>query len=131
MTIKKAVIPTAGLGTRFLPATKAQPKEMLPVVDEAPSMIAVMGRYVLKPSIFDILETLDPGAGNEIQLTDALRKQCAASQIHAVCLDGQRYGIGDKFGYLRVSIEMALARPEMRGQVLNYLEGLREKIAVK
>lgn len=101
-----------------------------PSVDEAPSMIAVMGRYVLKPSIFDILETMDRGAGNEIQLTDALRKQCAASPIHAVCLDGQRYDIGDKFGYLRASIEMALERPEMRSQLLSYLERLQGKLAV-
>ncbi|WP_046174244.1 UTP--glucose-1-phosphate uridylyltransferase GalU [Domibacillus indicus] len=102
-----------------------------PSVEEAPSMIAVMGRYVLEPSIFNLLETLDRGAGNEIQLTDALRKQCAASTIHAVCLSGQRYDIGDKFGYLRASIEMALARPEMRSQLLAYLGGLHEKLAVQ
>ncbi|MCI2252824.1 UTP--glucose-1-phosphate uridylyltransferase GalU [Domibacillus sp. PGB-M46] len=102
-----------------------------PSVDEAPSMIAVMGRYVLNPSIFPVLESLERGTGGEIQLTDALRKQCAASPIHAVLLEGQRYDIGDKFGYLRAGIEMALSRPEMRGQVLAYLDGLRGRMTVQ
>ncbi|WP_050180054.1 UTP--glucose-1-phosphate uridylyltransferase GalU [Domibacillus robiginosus] len=102
-----------------------------PSVDEAPSMIAVMGRYVLNPSIFPILASLEKGAGGEIQLTDALRKQCTVSPIHAVSIQGQRYDIGDKFGYLRAGLEMALSRPEMRGQVLSFLNGLCGKIAVR
>lgn len=101
-----------------------------PSAAEAPSMIAVMGRYILEPSIFTILETLDRGAGSEIQLTDALRKKCAAAPIHALCLEGQRHDIGDKFGYLRAGIEMALQRPDMREQVLAYLESLRVGMTV-
>lgn len=101
-----------------------------PTAAEAPSMIAVMGRYILEPSIFTILEALDRGSGGEIQLTDALRKKCAAASIHAVCLEGQRHDIGDKFGYLRAGIEMALQRPDMREQVLAYLESLRVGMTV-
>ncbi|OXS77414.1 UTP--glucose-1-phosphate uridylyltransferase [Domibacillus enclensis] len=101
-----------------------------PTAAEAPSMIAVMGRYILEPSTFTILEALDRGAGGEIQLTDALRKKCAAAPIHAVCLEGQRHDIGDKFGYLRAGIEMALQRPDMREQVLAYLESLRVGMTV-
>lgn len=101
-----------------------------PTAAEAPSMIAVMGRYILEPSIFTILETVDRGAGGEIQLTDALRKKCSSAPIHAVCLEGQRHDIGDKLGYLRAGIEMALQRPDMREQVLAYLESLRVGMTV-
>ena len=74
--IRKGIIPAAGLGTRFLPATKAQAKEMLPIVDkpavdEAPSNITILGRYIITPEIYNILENQEPGKGGEIQLTDA------------------------------------------------------------
>lgn len=71
MKIRKAIIPAAGLGTRFLLATKAQPKEMLPIVEKpsvenAPSNIAILGRYIINPEIFEILEHTKPGKNGEI-----------------------------------------------------------------
>src|SRR5207253_1747907 len=175
MRVKKAVIPAAGLGTRFLPATKAQPKEMLPLVDkptiqyvveeavasglsdivivtgrnkraiedhfdaafeleyylndrgkmeelaqiktiweiddlvekpkpeEAPSDLAIIGRYVLTPDIFPILaETAADGRG-EIQLTDALRELHRRRPMYAVAFEGKRFDTGDKLGFLKAT----------------------------
>ncbi|MFC7441843.1 UTP--glucose-1-phosphate uridylyltransferase GalU [Laceyella putida] len=93
-----------------------------PSLEEAPSQIAIMGRYILRPSIFPILQTIGRGAGNEIQLTDALREICQKQPIHALELEGNRYDIGDKLGYLKASTEMGLQREEMRGPLLSYLE---------
>ncbi|MGG1228672.1 UTP--glucose-1-phosphate uridylyltransferase GalU [Bacillus halotolerans] len=90
--------------------------------EEAPSEIAVMGRYVLNPSIFPILKSIGRGAGNEIQLTDALREVCRTQPIHARLLEGKRYDIGDKLGCFKASTEIGLMRPEMRSQLLAYLE---------
>ena len=86
--IKKTIIPAAGLGTRFLPATKAQPKEMLPIVEKptienAPSNVAVLGRYIITPGIFKHLEKQEIGAGGEIQLTDALCRLAKEEKMYA------------------------------------------------
>jgi UTP--glucose-1-phosphate uridylyltransferase len=93
-----------------------------PSLQEAPSQIAIMGRYILKPSIFPILRTVGRGAGNEIQLTDALREICKKQPILARELEGNRYDIGDKLGYLKASTEIGLQREEIRGSLLSYLE---------
>ncbi|MEC0321576.1 UTP--glucose-1-phosphate uridylyltransferase GalU [Bacillus subtilis] len=93
-----------------------------PSPEEAPSEIAVMGRYVLNSSIFSVLKTIGRGAGNEIQLTDALREVCRNEPIHARLLEGNRYDIGDKLGCFKASTEIGLMRPEMRSQLLAYLE---------
>ncbi|MFB4366243.1 UTP--glucose-1-phosphate uridylyltransferase GalU [Bacillus sp. LR_6] len=93
-----------------------------PSPEEAPSEIAVMGRYVLNSSIFSVLKTIGRGAGNEIQLTDALREVCRKEPIHARLLEGNRYDIGDKLGCFKASTEIGLMRPEMRSQLLAYLE---------
>ncbi|MGA9172746.1 MAG: UTP--glucose-1-phosphate uridylyltransferase GalU [Thermoactinomyces sp.] len=93
-----------------------------PSLQEAPSQIAIMGRYILKPSIFPILRTVGRGAGNEIQLTDALREICKKQPIFARELEGNRYDIGDKLGYLKASTEIGLQREEIRGSLLSYLE---------
>jgi UTP--glucose-1-phosphate uridylyltransferase len=93
-----------------------------PSLHEAPSHIAIMGRYILKPSIFPILQTIDRGAGNEIQLTDALREIGKNQPIHALELEGNRFDIGDKLGYLKASTEIGLQREEMREQLLSYLD---------
>lgn len=100
-----------------------------PSLEEAPSRIAIMGRYILKPSIFPILQTIGRGAGNEIQLTDALREVCRNEAIHAFQLEGNRFDIGDKLGYLKASTEMGLQRKEMREQLLAYLEGVLKREA--
>ncbi|WP_407311340.1 UTP--glucose-1-phosphate uridylyltransferase GalU [Desulfosporosinus sp. SB140] len=89
---------------------------------QAPSNLAIMGRYILKPSIFSILHTLEKGAGNEYQLTDALRKVCQREGLLAWELIGERYDIGDKFGYLKAIVEMGLQREELEPQLMDYLQ---------
>ncbi|WP_319593160.1 UTP--glucose-1-phosphate uridylyltransferase GalU [Bacillus paralicheniformis] len=102
-----------------------------PTVKEAPSNIAVMGRYVLRPSIFPVLEQTKRGAGNEIQLTDALREICREQSMYARKLDGSRFDIGDKLGSFKASTEIALMRDEMRPKLLAYLESVLKKEAQK
>ena len=93
-----------------------------PSVDKAPSNLAVLGRYILTPDIFDILENTKPGVGNEVQLTDAL----AASKTDTYALDyeGIRYDTGDKLGYLKATVEYALRNEELGTTFKEYLKGL-------
>jgi UTP--glucose-1-phosphate uridylyltransferase len=93
-----------------------------PSVEEAPSNLAVMGRYILNPSIFPILEGLGPGRGGEIQLTDGLRELCRGRSLLALLLAGSRYDVGDKLGYLQATIKFALDRPELREDLLVYMD---------
>jgi UTP--glucose-1-phosphate uridylyltransferase len=102
-----------------------------PSADQAPSNVAVMGRYILKPSIFPVLQTIGRGAGNEIQLTDALRKICKQEGLLAIELVGDRYDIGDKLGYMKASIEMGLKREELHPELLIYLKNLLKREAVQ
>lgn len=95
-----------------------------PRVEEAPSNLAVMGRYILKPSIFPILEQLQSGIGGEIQLTDALKVVCRNGSLLAISLVGKRFDVGDKLGYLQATLQLALARPELRADLLDYIEQL-------
>jgi len=218
--IRKAVFPVAGMGTRFLPATKASPKEMLPVVDkpliqyaaeeavvagintlvfitgrhkrsiedhfdkacgclaqmvdvydkeqcgvvgvqevdkkdvksygvisgkqvkdnmwdvdtfvekpdpkDAPSNVAVVGRYLLEPSIFDILEQTEEGAGGEIQLTDALATQAKFEKLLAYKFDGKRYDCGSKLGYLEATVELAMKHPSVGRRFSDYISQLNK-----
>ncbi|WP_026694000.1 UTP--glucose-1-phosphate uridylyltransferase GalU [Peribacillus kribbensis] len=98
-----------------------------PSLSEAPSSTAVMGRYILTPSVFSYLERTEQGAGNEIQLTDALRKACRKEPILAVELKGSRFDIGDKLGYIKAIAEVGLQRPELRRQLLEYFESLFDR----
>ena len=131
--ITKAVIPAAGLGTRFLPATKAQPKEMLPVVDkpviqyvveEAIANLGIMGRYVLTPAIFDAIEGTPPGKGGEIQLTDAVRLTREREKIYAYVYGGRRYDIGNKLDWIKSNIELALRDERFNNELENFLRTL-------
>lgn len=92
-----------------------------PAVEEAPSRLAVLGRYIIEPEIFSLLEDTPPGRGGEIQLTDALRRLAEKRPVYAFCFDGRRYDIGDKQGYLEATVEYALKRPELRDKFLRYL----------
>ncbi|MDD4599636.1 MAG: UTP--glucose-1-phosphate uridylyltransferase GalU [Negativicutes bacterium] len=92
-----------------------------PSVEEAPSQLAVLGRYIIEPEIFELLETTKPGRGGEIQLTDALRRLAESRSVYAYNFEGRRYDIGDKQGYLEATIEYALKRPELREKFLRYL----------
>ena len=92
-----------------------------PAVEEAPSRLAVLGRYVITPEIFAILEQTAPGRGGEIQLTDALKVLAKEQAMYAYDFVGRRYDVGDKQGYLEATVEYALRRPELREKFLRYL----------
>ena len=98
-----------------------------PAVEEAPSRLAVLGRYVITPEIFPILEQTQPGRGNEIQLTDALKVLAKKQPMYAYDFVGRRYDVGDKQGFLEATVEMALKRPELRDKFLTYLQGIVAK----
>ena len=93
-----------------------------PAVEEAPSRLAVLGRYVITPEIFAILEQTAPGRGGEIQLTDALKVLAKEQAMYAYDFVGRRYDVGDKQGYLEATVEYALRRPELREKFLHYLQ---------
>ena len=84
-----------------------------PPVEKAPSNLAIAGRYVIEPQIFDILENLPPGYNGEIQLTDALQVLTATRDIYAVEVKGKRYDVGDQLGYLKATVEFALERDDL------------------
>ncbi|WP_195469296.1 UTP--glucose-1-phosphate uridylyltransferase GalU [Clostridium sp. D43t1_170807_H7] len=92
-----------------------------PSLEEAPSNIAILGRYIITPKIFEILENTKPGKANEIQLTDALQTLIANEAMYAYNFDGKRYDVGDKLGFLEATIEFALKRPELREEFIEYL----------
>lgn len=92
-----------------------------PQVEEAPSDLAVLGRYVLTPAIFERLAHTPPGRGGEIQLTDAICTLAAQEKVYAYQFDGRRYDIGDKEGFLEATVEQALKRPELRDRFMAYL----------
>jgi len=94
-----------------------------PKPDVAPSTLAVVGRYILTPAIFPILETLGRGAGGEIQLTDALAKLLLQEQILAYEFKGKRYDCGSKLGYLQATVEYALKHDELQQSFGEYLQG--------
>ena len=92
---------------------------------EAPSRLAVTGRYVLPPEIFDCLERTPPGSGGEIQLTDALRLLAAEKGLWAYIYEGTSYDAGDKLGFLKATVELALKNPEFSHDFRSYLRGLK------
>lgn len=98
-----------------------------PAVAEAPSRLAVLGRYVITPEVFDILEQTPPGRGNEIQLTDALKVLAKEQAMYAYNFEGRRYDVGDKQGFLEATVEMALKRPDLREKFLAYLKDIVAK----
>lgn len=102
-----------------------------PSISEAPSNYAIMGRYVLTPGIFDILENQAPGAGGEIQLTDAIKELNVQQHVMACDFEGQRYDVGDKFGFIKATVEFALGREGLKSDVLEYLKSVVEKEEVK
>lgn len=96
-----------------------------PNPDEAPSRLAVLGRYVITPAIFDILEKTEPGKGGEIQLTDALKVLAKQEKMFAYDFEGRRYDIGDKEGFLEACVEYALRRDDLKDKFSAYLKGLK------
>ncbi|MCJ1748993.1 UTP--glucose-1-phosphate uridylyltransferase GalU [Mammaliicoccus sciuri] len=90
----------------------------------APSNLAIMGRYVLSPKIFDYLETQTEGSGGEIQLTDAIERLNKDDKVYAYDFEGQRYDVGEKIGFVKTTIEYALKDEEMRDEIIRYLQSL-------
>jgi len=95
-----------------------------PDPEKAPSNLAILGRYILKPSIFGILETTHEGVGGEIQLTDAIRTMAQHEQVLGLEFEGTYYDVGTVSGFLKTSIAFALERPGLREELLSYLESL-------
>ena len=95
-----------------------------PSVEEAPSNVAILGRYIITPKIFEILENTKPGKGNEIQLTDALLKLIEHEAMYAYDFEGRRYDVGDKLGFLQATVEYALRKEDLRDGFIEYLTGI-------
>ncbi|WP_186148185.1 UTP--glucose-1-phosphate uridylyltransferase GalU [Burkholderia gladioli] len=92
-----------------------------PAPEDAPSNLGVVGRYILKPRIFEHLRAIKPGAGGEIQLTDAIQALLADEQVLAYKYEGTRFDCGSKLGYLKATVEFALRHPEVRDEFEQYL----------
>ena len=97
-----------------------------PAAKEAPSQLAIIGRYVLRPEIFSILQTLPPGRGGEIQLTDGLARLVQQRKIFGCEFTGERYDIGDKFGFVRATVAYALKRKDLKDKLVEYLKSLND-----
>ncbi|MBM7577889.1 UTP--glucose-1-phosphate uridylyltransferase GalU [Jeotgalibacillus terrae] len=93
-----------------------------PSIEDAPSTLAIQGRYILQPEVFHILENLEPSARGEIELTDALRQM--PGQLLAYYFNGNRYDVGDKLGFIKATLELGLKREDLKGDLLDYLEEL-------
>jgi len=102
-----------------------------PAPGTAPSNLAIMGRYVLTPEIFAYLDQQETGAGGEIQLTDAIQKLNQFQRVFAYDFEGKRYDVGEKFGFVKTTIEFALQNEEIKHELMHYLEELMEKSKVK
>src|SRR5579885_3693311 len=96
-----------------------------PKASEAPSNLAIIGRYVLTPEVFDSLQAIEPGAGMEIQLTDALKHLLRSRPIYAYKFEGRRHDAGDKLGFLKATVEFALQREDLGGPFREYLKSLK------
>jgi UTP--glucose-1-phosphate uridylyltransferase len=92
-----------------------------PSPKDAPSRLAIIGRYVLRPEIFSLLEKVPPGKGGEIQLTDGLQQLVRQRKVFGYEFEGERYDVGDKLGFVRATVAYALKRPELRDRLRDYL----------
>ena len=100
-----------------------------PAPEDAPSNYAVIGRYVLKPEIFEILENTQPGVGGEIQLTDALRTAATANNsVVGVLFDGRRYDTGDKLDFIKATLKIAIDRDDIGGELRGWLKQFTKEI---
>jgi UTP--glucose-1-phosphate uridylyltransferase len=93
-----------------------------PDIDKAPSNIAILGRYIITPHIFEILEHTAPGKNNEIQLTDALKELLLKEAMYAYVFEGRRYDVGDRLGFLEATVDYALKREDLRENFLAYMK---------
>jgi UTP--glucose-1-phosphate uridylyltransferase len=96
-----------------------------PKFEDAPSNLAIIGRYILTPAIFDLLEKTPKGTGGELQLTDGMRLLLKQEKIYAYVYEGKRHDTGDKLGFLKATVEFALKRPDLGGAMKEYLRSLK------
>ena len=115
------IIAAESAGPRLFKVTDLIEK---PSLQEAPSRLAVIGRYILPAAIFPVLEKTQPGKHQEIQLTDALRTLARSSPMHALLVHGIRHDAGDKLGFLKATVEFGLKNPELGDRFARYLKGL-------
>ncbi|WP_391557576.1 UTP--glucose-1-phosphate uridylyltransferase GalU [Robertmurraya sp.] len=116
------------IGERFFSVNSLVEK---PKMEEAPSNLAIMGRYILNPRIFDILGDQGPGAGGEIQLTDAIAGLNRYEAVYAYDFEGTRHDVGEKMGFIQTTIEFALQKEELRSDLLNYLSAVLDRQLIK
>jgi UTP--glucose-1-phosphate uridylyltransferase len=95
-----------------------------PKLEDAPSKQAIIGRYVLTPRVFELLEQTKPGAGGEIQLTDGIKALAKEQKVYGYTFEGKRFDAGDKLGMLQATVEFALGRSDLGPQFREYLKGL-------
>jgi len=95
-----------------------------PAPEKSPSNLAIMGRYILTPDIFDVLSSHRVGAGGEVQLTDAISELCGYNGVLAYSFEGIRYDVGEKMGFIRTVVEFALSREDLRHDVIKFLREL-------
>ncbi|MBS4535502.1 UTP--glucose-1-phosphate uridylyltransferase GalU [Clostridium sp. D2Q-14] len=95
-----------------------------PKAEEAPTNVAILGRYIITPEIFDILDNTKPGAGGEIQLTDALKELATRQDMYAYTFEGRRHDVGNKLGFLQATVEFALKRDDLRDDFKEYLKNI-------
>lgn len=96
-----------------------------PAPEDAPTNVAILGRYIITPEIFNILEHTGRGAGGEIQLTDALKELAGQEAMFAYDFEGKRYDVGNKQGFLEATVEFALRRDDLKDEFAEYLRGLK------
>lgn len=96
-----------------------------PSKDKAPTNIAILGRYIITPKIFEILENTNKGVGGEIQLTDGLKDLCNIEDVYAYTFEGRRYDVGSKIGFLEATVDFALKRDDLRDEFRAYLNKLK------
>jgi len=113
--------PVPGFNGRLYEITDMVEK---PKFEDAPSNLAIIGRYILTPRIFDMLETITPGSGGELQLTDALKKLLQYEKIYGFVFEGKRHDAGDKLGFLKATVELALQREDLGPAFKEYLLAL-------
>ncbi len=99
-----------------------------PSIEDAPTNVAILGRYIITPKIFEILENTKPGKGGEIQLTDALLELVEQEAMYAYNFEGKRYDVGDKLGFLQATVEYALRKSSLNKEFTEYLKGVVETL---
>jgi UTP--glucose-1-phosphate uridylyltransferase len=102
-----------------------------PSPDTAPSTLSIIGRYILQPGVFDMLDRQKPGTGGEIQLTDAINKMIGSSDVHGYRFEGTRYDCGGLVGFVAANVAYALERPEIRGRMTDELDQVYKRSGIK